>query len=279
MVLNRVKGRFVHRRHPRTVMLLRIPLDMDRHRHRSYTWWEVVQPNHTDAQPVCNIMSIGQSGGQSAEPDTVIQGHRNVTHTRHDHLKDRSTVLTQQVDLVDDHQSHLGHIVPVLPVPGNSVPLFRRGHNHVRLGQRADVRGEIPRQLHNRPPELAADAFSPIKHSLAGQGFQWSDVDCLHARVLVEQTEEAQLRDNGLTGPRWSTHEHIVIAVVADMEALRLYRVEMREVVELLVRVILQARLAEWSQIQQPGVSGLAVGQQQVGHREGLLEAHSNPAV
>ena len=68
----------------------------------SHTRLEVEETKLVDAQPVSNVLSIGESGRQAYKSDSVTSLLSNVPHATHNDLDDGSTILTEQVDLVDD---------------------------------------------------------------------------------------------------------------------------------------------------------------------------------
>mmetsp|Transcript_12038 Transcript_12038/g.23202 ORF Transcript_12038/g.23202 Transcript_12038/m.23202 type:complete len:216 (-) Transcript_12038:136-783(-) len=122
---------FVHRRHPGTVVLLGESGDVGCQGHGSHRWLEVVQPHHADAEPVPDVVCVCESSGQADEPDWPVCVGRDVTHTRHDDFQNGSSVLPQQMDLIDDHQRHATHVRSVLPVSRDAVPFFRSRDHHV----------------------------------------------------------------------------------------------------------------------------------------------------
>ena len=65
------------------------------------------------------------------------------TGDQNDFWVDAAPVRSQQVDLINDQQSNLLHIGPVLPVAADTVPLLGRADDDVSSQQGAHVRRVI----------------------------------------------------------------------------------------------------------------------------------------
>ena len=67
---------------------------------------EVEESGLPDAQPVGQVAGIGQRRGQADEADLALRVGRDEVGPRDDDFENGATVLTQQVDFVDDYQSN-----------------------------------------------------------------------------------------------------------------------------------------------------------------------------
>mmetsp|Transcript_22270 Transcript_22270/g.39649 ORF Transcript_22270/g.39649 Transcript_22270/m.39649 type:complete len:224 (+) Transcript_22270:1484-2155(+) len=147
MVLDRMEARLIHLCHPRDKLLLWIPLDVRCHWHRPHRRLEVVEAYNPDAQPVSDVVRVGQGCAQADEADGLVQVARDISHSGHDDFQNGPSILPQQVDLVDDDEADLSHVRSVLPVPRDAVPLLGRHDHNVSSLERFDVWSEVACEL------------------------------------------------------------------------------------------------------------------------------------
>ena len=74
--------------------------------YRPDTGLEIEQTKFVDAHPVGNIFGICQCCRQADESNVVASLLGYVAHTTNDYLDYRATLLTEQMNLVNNHQSH-----------------------------------------------------------------------------------------------------------------------------------------------------------------------------
>mmetsp|Transcript_115361 Transcript_115361/g.366862 ORF Transcript_115361/g.366862 Transcript_115361/m.366862 type:complete len:695 (+) Transcript_115361:1573-3657(+) len=279
MVLDGVEAGLVHLRHTGHEVLLGVALDVSGHRHRPDRRLEVEEADDADAKPIRDVVGVRQRSREADESDLSVQVAGDVAHAGDDDLQHGTSVLTQQMDLVDDDQADLPHIGAVLPMPGDSVPLLGRGDHNVRALQGIHVRREVACQFNHRLAELPLHALAPVLHALPRQRLEWGDVDDLLVRPGVEQLEHGELGHDGLPAAGGRAHEHVVVCVIACVEALRLNGVEVRELVQALEVRVVQGSHRDWRQIEQPRVSLLPIRQEQVVDGELVGELDTHPAV
>ena len=102
-----LERRLVHRGHPRAVVLFREAFKEDLDGNGSHAWLEVKESKLMDAEPVGHVLGIGQRRGQAAESDVVSGLLCNVPHATDDDFDDWSTILAQEMYLIDDDESHV----------------------------------------------------------------------------------------------------------------------------------------------------------------------------
>ena len=108
--------------------------------HRAHGVAEVVEAAVVDAQPVAQVLGVGQRRAEAHDADVVLEPLLHEAHTRHDHLDDGTAVRAQQVDLIDDDHAHLLHVLAILPLPTHTIPLLGRRHDDVRALHLAQLR-------------------------------------------------------------------------------------------------------------------------------------------
>ena len=98
-------------------------------------WPEVEEatPVSLDAEPVGQISSICYGRRESDNSQFVVGVRRDEVGSRDDDLEDGASILTQQMDFVDDDESNGLNVVSSLPRSRDTVPLLRRRYNHTRI--------------------------------------------------------------------------------------------------------------------------------------------------
>eukprot|EP00966_Prymnesium_polylepis_P270230 6242327-Prymnesium_polylepis.1 len=151
----------------------------------------------------------------------------------------------------------------------DAVPLLGRRAQDVGRLQRAHVRRGVARELLQRVAERLDKLGAPVLHPLAHEGLERRDVDCLEARVRAQEPEDGQLRRDGLAGAGGRADEDVLVRVVDGVEDLGLHRVEVREAEDGLPLGPLQRREGQRPQVEQLGVRGRGVGEDELGQRQG----------
>lgn len=105
----------VHGGHARTVEFAREALDVHLERNGPHRGLEVEEAALTDAQPVGEIARVRQRRREANDAHRLVRVRRDEVGARDDYFEDRAAVLTEQVDLVDDDESHVFDVVARLP--------------------------------------------------------------------------------------------------------------------------------------------------------------------
>mmetsp|Transcript_29084 Transcript_29084/g.91049 ORF Transcript_29084/g.91049 Transcript_29084/m.91049 type:complete len:573 (+) Transcript_29084:1267-2985(+) len=272
-------GRLVHRRHARAVVLPREARDVHLEWHRPHRRLEVEDRVVRDAEPVGEVARVGHGGRESDDAHRLRHPLRHVPHARDDHLEDGPALLAEQVDLVDDDQRHLLHVVALLPVARDAVPLLGRRGEDVRRRERARVGRHVARQLEHLEAEPLHELGPPVGHPLAHQRLERRDVHRLAAGVLAQQPQHGQLGGDRLARAGRRSDEDVVVGVHDRVEDLRLHRVEVREAEERLEASVGQSALWQRSQREQVGVGRPRRRQREVRERERRHRLDAEPAV
>lgn len=96
----------IHRSHSRTVVLFCESRKEHFDGYRSDTRLEIEQAKFVDTHPISNIFRICQSCRQADKSDIVASLLGYVAHSTYDYLDYRATLLTEQMNLVNNDQSH-----------------------------------------------------------------------------------------------------------------------------------------------------------------------------
>eukprot|EP00754_Rhynchopus_humris_P049346 Rhum_TRINITY_DN8342_c0_g1::Rhum_TRINITY_DN8342_c0_g1_i1::g.27448::m.27448 len=240
VLLDRGEARLVHRGHAGAVVAAGVSLDVQLERNGANLRPEVVKAHVLDAHPRRKVRRVRKRRGEPDHADLAAEVPAHVPHAADDHLEDRTTVASEHVDLVDHHKRDALHVRPALPVPRDAVPLLGRAAEDVRLAQLGHVGRVVAGQLEDRLPKDAPHPLRPVLHPFLHQRLQRRDVHDLVRRVrvhvaLVEHAEDGELGCHRLPGPGGRTEQDVVVAVVEGVEALRLHRVQVRELHDLAV--------------------------------------------
>ena len=104
---------FVHRRHARAIELAAVSLNVTLQRHRPHRGAEIEEPLPVplhvprDAHPRGKVPCIRQRRRQAHQSYGRCCLLGDVAHAADDHFEDGASVPPQQMDLIDDHQTHL----------------------------------------------------------------------------------------------------------------------------------------------------------------------------
>ena len=262
---NRRVGGFVHGHHPRAVKLPGESLDVTLQGHGADGGAKVEQTFLLDAEPVAEIVRVGERGGETDDAHRFFRSGGDVPHAADDNLEDGSAIAAEEVNLVDHHERHLGDVRAAPPVARDAVPLLGRRDDDVGVEQRAKIGRVVSGELHQPLAELRAQVFAPVLDAFAHQRLERGDVHHLLRGGVAEHLHHRKLGGDGLAGPRGGAQKHVTILVVERVKRLRLDSVEVRELalVQRLERRVVQRRPRKWRQVQQIRVRRVLVRQHQ----------------
>ena len=192
----RLVRRLVHGRHARTVVLAREAANVRVHFDGSDRRRKVVKPvawARVDAEPIGEVVRIRERGreAQHATRARLPKLFRDVSSARHDDLRAErrrvpfhgvhrggrraggarlehgASLLSEKMDLVDDEQAYVCHVLTPPPASRDSVPFLWRCDDHVRALERSGVGRHIPSELKDRQRRVADKFGAPIMQPLA----------------------------------------------------------------------------------------------------------------
>ena len=101
-LLNGIESGLVHGLHSRTVVLLGEAVEVYGYWTGTHLRFEVVEVLGLGAEPVGDVGAVGHGRGQPDHADRAVRLRSDVVHPAHDHLDHSPSILTQQMDLVQD---------------------------------------------------------------------------------------------------------------------------------------------------------------------------------
>ena len=123
--------------------------------------------------PVGHIFGVGQSRRETHKPDIVTGLLGNVPHSADNDLNYRPSLLTQQMDLINDDECDRRHITSVLPVSTDTIPFFGSCDENIGFLESFEIRGDVSGELEDGFLEWSLfKALFPIGDSLFGQSFE-----------------------------------------------------------------------------------------------------------
>ena len=93
--------------------------------YRSYTWLKIEKTLLTDSKPISNVFCVCKCGAKSHKPYIIASLLSDISHTGDNDLNYWTTLLSQQMDFINDNKRYVAHIRSMLPVSADSIPLFR----------------------------------------------------------------------------------------------------------------------------------------------------------
>mmetsp|Transcript_11443 Transcript_11443/g.26919 ORF Transcript_11443/g.26919 Transcript_11443/m.26919 type:complete len:529 (-) Transcript_11443:2266-3852(-) len=292
-----VRG-LVHRGHPWAVVRPGEATDVYLHGHGPHRRPEVVHAPPgpgVDAQPVGEVVGVGQGGGEAEEAHALLHLGAHVTHAAHNHLQHGPPVLSEEVDLVDDHETHAAHVVSIPPPASHAIPFLRSRDDHIRTPEGVGVGRDVARELHHGEAEPAAQLGFPVLEPLPGERLERGDV---HRRAVlpllglpwvgvlgrpqVEHSKNRQFGHQSLSRAGGGAEEDVSVRMVQRVEDLGLHRVEVRQSlgqVDGLEARVAQGPHPERRQVQQVRMRGVDLGEHQMLEAHGVHLIESAPAV
>mmetsp|Transcript_8552 Transcript_8552/g.20310 ORF Transcript_8552/g.20310 Transcript_8552/m.20310 type:complete len:405 (+) Transcript_8552:1211-2425(+) len=191
-----------------------------------------------DAQKDCYILVVGQRGGQSHQSNMLLGGLDLPNCARHDCLEHRPTAVVQQVDLVDDDQSHQLRVSTLVSCfSGDDVPLLWSGDDDLGLVNLGLREVHVATQLTDGHSVGLLQTLGEALHHLLHQSLHGRNIHDLEASQvegavlqaeLVHDVEDRQHRNVGLATTRRRTDQHVLaVFVECGLEDLALHRVEL----------------------------------------------------
>mmetsp|Transcript_57678 Transcript_57678/g.103594 ORF Transcript_57678/g.103594 Transcript_57678/m.103594 type:complete len:900 (+) Transcript_57678:1228-3927(+) len=238
---------------------------------------EVEETCAAGADPLADVLGVGQGGSQGHDTDGLLHLNRDVAHPAHHSLQGWPDVAVQQVELVHDEEADLLHALARLPAAAHQVPLLRGGDDQVRFLEDLDIAGRLSNELGNLEAHHLAELVRPLVEALLGCGRMWRDVDAaLHRVIPGEHPDNGKLSANDLSTGCRSTDQAVVVGRVKRAERLGLNGVEDLQTlgcVELLCIGAAQGRERQRLQIKQLGVRWVLLRQDEVaeGHWQECL--------
>lgn len=157
-----------------------------------------------DTHPVCNVLGVSESRRQSNESDVITGLFWNISHATNDDLDNWTSLLSEQMDLIDNHKCHCRNIGSALPISRNTVPLLGGSDEDISSLQSLQVRSDITRQLkYGLLKATLLESLLPVNDPFFCQGFQRSDENNLSFRGVLEHSQHGQFRHDGFTRTCW----------------------------------------------------------------------------
>jgi hypothetical protein len=160
-----------------------------------------------DLEEPGHVLVVGQGRRETDEADIVVRLLHAADRPCHDRLEDRTTLVVQQVDLVDDDQRDEVRVTRVGRFARDDVPLFRRRDNDLGLGDLLLRQLAVAREFIDGDAERL-QALVEVADHLLHEGLHRRDVDNLERRkvklarpvvaVLGELVQDRQHGDVGL---------------------------------------------------------------------------------
>eukprot|EP00123_Amoebidium_parasiticum_P015485 comp22998_c0_seq1/m.36625 comp22998_c0_seq1/g.36625 ORF comp22998_c0_seq1/g.36625 comp22998_c0_seq1/m.36625 type:complete len:337 (+) comp22998_c0_seq1:3951-4961(+) len=173
------------------------------------------------AQERGHILVVGQRGTQTNKTGKLLCGLYCPDSSCHDSLQNWSSVVMQQVDLVDYDQSHkLGEAL-VSALARNNVPLLRGAHYHLCSSNLLLAQLVVTCQLTDGDAVLL-QALAKVARHLGHQRLHWRNVHnfkgvqiqhTLLVDVLADLSQDAHHGHVCLSSTCGGTQQHIFIAV------------------------------------------------------------------
>ena len=95
------------------------------------------------AEPLTDVLGIGQRVAQRHNADRLLQLGGDVAHTRADHLQRGAALEAKQLQLVGDEEVDVLHVLALLPAARQHVPVLRNRDQDVGLGQQFQIRRRV----------------------------------------------------------------------------------------------------------------------------------------
>ena len=187
--------------------------------------------------------------------------------------------LTKQMYFVNDDERDFLHIAPGLPRPRDAVPLFGSGDDDTARLNGSDIWRHVTGQFHDLFLQLLFNSHLPVRNPLSDQRLQGGNVNHLAVRLFPEHPEHCNFCSNGFSRAGGGTQEHIVVTVVQGVEQLGLDGVEVSEGIQHLKPRVFEGRHRKGVQVQQRGVRGMPVREDEVLEPNGRDSFTGHPLV
>ena len=109
---------------------------------------EVEQSVCGGPQPLTQILGVGDGGAQSHDPHLAVDLGGHVPHARADHLQHGARLPSNEVELVHNEEVDVLHILPLLPPPGEDVPVLGSTDYDVALRENTHTQYTPRTQVH-----------------------------------------------------------------------------------------------------------------------------------
>mmetsp|Transcript_20226 Transcript_20226/g.41320 ORF Transcript_20226/g.41320 Transcript_20226/m.41320 type:complete len:682 (-) Transcript_20226:1713-3758(-) len=255
-----------------------VALDVNLERYRPHVGVEVEEAVVRAADPLGEVLGIGERGGEREDAHLVVGLAGDVTHARDHDLEHRPHLPSDEVHLVDDEQRDVLHVLALLPPAREHVPPLRRRDDHRAALEQLEVGCRLAAQHLDGDAHLA-QAELPRSEALLGQLQQGCDVHTAAARRVLQHAQDGELSADGLARARRRTDEHALVRVEEGREDLRLNRVEVRKVRLVEAGVLAQRRDGQRAQVEQLGVRRVLLGQDEVAEGDGQRGLRAQPGV
>mmetsp|Transcript_81372 Transcript_81372/g.244012 ORF Transcript_81372/g.244012 Transcript_81372/m.244012 type:complete len:945 (-) Transcript_81372:82-2916(-) len=220
------------------------------------------------ADPLGEVLGVGQRRRQRDDPRVGVGLRRDVPHPRDDNLEHGAHLAADEVGLVNEQQRDVLHVLALLPAARDHVPPLRRRHDQLTALEALEVGRRIAREGLDVEAELAKFG-RPVVVALVGERLQRRHVDGAAVGRVREHAQDGELGADGLAGAGGRADEDVLVRVVDGVEDLGLHRVEVREAEDGLPLGPLQRREGQRPQVEQLGVRGRGVGEDELGQRQG----------
>mmetsp|Transcript_2329 Transcript_2329/g.5314 ORF Transcript_2329/g.5314 Transcript_2329/m.5314 type:complete len:275 (-) Transcript_2329:3664-4488(-) len=207
-------------------------------RNRSYFGRKVEETFRRYTHPLSNFASIRKRGTKANHSQLrrvllLLFLGADETHTGDDHFHRRTSVTTEEMNIVNDAKSDGLHSFALPPSTTDSIPLLCRADDNPGFGNKLQIRSHLARQLYNlSSPQDGSKASLPIRESVECNFFLGSNVDTFSVGIIDEHPHDGKLGTRRLSRTGRCTNEAVLIRLEQVMECLSLDGVEFSKVVE-----------------------------------------------
>lgn len=129
-------------------------------------------------------MIIGKGSGETNQTNVLVRLFHAADGPRNNALQDGTTLVVQQVDLIDDDETHKVGVTGVGLLAGNNIPLLRRRDNDLGLSNLLLCNLGVPCELADFDTK-DLEALGKVSNHFLHEGLHRGDVNAL-VSVMVE---------------------------------------------------------------------------------------------
>lgn len=206
------------------------------------------------AQERRHVAVVGQRRRNAHQAHALLAQLLRAQRARDDGFEHRATLVVQQVDLVHDDQPHELRVGTLAGLARHDVPLFRRRHDDLRLGDLGARQLLVAAQLaHDEVVRARAEPLGKVAHHFLHQRLHGRDVDYLEALLerrrvdlpvraneLGDLVQHAQHGHVGLACACRRAHEQVDVLVERRRADAALHAVQHRHALEARLRPLRQ---------------------------------------
>lgn len=193
-----IESWFVHGSHTWAVVLFTESFEVNLNGNRSNCWSKVEESVLISTKPFCHIRTVRHCCWQTDHSNL-----RFFVHSTHDNFKNCSSLLSQEMNFIENDQPNFFSVFSVLR-SCNTIPFLRRCNNDVCFIESFEIGSKVPTQFNNRFLDLF-HSWNPVFESFLDQWFQWSDVNTFFLRLCFKKMQNCQFTHDCFTTACWSS--------------------------------------------------------------------------